>query len=534
MTDRRDIDIIVIGAGASGMTAALAAATAGATVTLIEKSGKIGGTAAVSGGIVWAPINDHIPADDPDDRAAALAYFGSLAPDTQQSDVLAGFIDHAAVAVRFLEAQTRIRFTPLPGYPDYYLDRPGARPQGGRALDSGLFPYADLGDWSDKVLVAEAYPVAVAETPLGGGSPPASEVLGARMARDERGFGQALVGALLEACLAAKIDIRLGADAKDLVKENGRVVGIRLADGTALSAARGVILASGGFEWNADLARTFLRGPITHPASPPGNNGDGLSLAMAAGAALGNMTSAWWCPTLLTDQFWENGAPRATPVLIERTLPGSIIVNAAGRRFCNEAVNYSAIAGAFHAFDPNRYDYPNMPAWLVFDHAYKTRYPVASASPGDEVPDWMTCAPTLAALAKTLEIESATLFETVARFNVDASQGIDRDFQRGASPYARFYGDRSREGALATLGPLETAPFYAVPLHLGVLGTNGGARTDADGRVLGHNGEVIPGLYAVGNVMAAPTGGIYAGAGGTLGPALTYGYLAGRHAAGSN
>ena len=255
---------------------------------------------------------------------------------------------------------------------------------------------------------------------------------------------------------------------------------------------------------------------------------------MASGASLANMTNAWWCPTLLTDQCWENGGQRATPVLIERTLPGSIIVNAAGKRFCNEAVNYSAISGAFHAFDPNRYDYPNMPAWLVFDHAYKMRYPVASAPPGAAVPAWMTRAPTLAALADALPADGDALEKTVARFNAGAAQGIDRDFARGASAYDRFYGDRSRGGAFATLGTLATGPFYAVPLHLGVLGTSGGARTDAAGRVLDHGGDVIPGLYAAGNVMAAPTGGIYAGAGGTLGPALTYGYLAGRHAASGN
>jgi hypothetical protein len=217
-------------------------------------------------------------------------------------------------------------------------------------------------------------------------------------------------------------------------------------------------------------------------------------------------------------------------VLIERTLPGSIIVNGAGKRFCNEAVNYSAIAGAFHAFDPNSFSYENRPAWLLFDHSYKMRWPVGGHPPGDAVPDWMIVAHSLAALAEELNAPAAALEATVARFNEGAVDGIDSDFGRGEASYDRFYGDRSRPGALATLGPVEQPPFYAVPLHLGVLGTNGGARTDGSARVLDHDGVPIPGLFAAGNVIACPTGGIYAGAGGTLGPALTFAYLAGRSA----
>ncbi len=524
-------DVIVIGAGAGGLMAALTAARSGASVLLLEKAARLGGTAAVSGGIVWAPMNHHIDAADPDDRAAALAYFGALEGGDIDDDVLAGFIDHAAAAVQFIEANSRVRFAPLQGYPDYYLDRPGARPQGGRALDSGLFPYAELGEWRDRVAVATAYPLTVAETPLGGAiALPDPAIMAARMKRDERGFGQSLVAGLLEACLAAGVEIRLGSGVTGLVHTHGRVTGVALG-GSHIDAHRGVIVSTGGFEWNEALSRCFLKGPIAHPASPPTNTGDGLKLLMAAGAALGNMTSAWWCPTIVTDERWDDGSPRAVPALIERTLPGSIIVNAAGQRFCNEAVNYSAISGAFHAFDPGRYAYANLPAWLVFDADYKSRHPVATAMPGTPPPDWMLSAPDLASLARLMGVPAGALGATVARFNAAAITGDDPDFGRGRSPYDRFYGDRSKAGALATLGPLLTAPFHAVPLHMGVLGTNGGARTDDHGRVLGHDGAVIPGLYAAGNVMAAPTGSIYAGAGGTLGPALTYGWLAGRDAA---
>ena len=526
-----DLHIIVLGAGASGMTAALAAAHHGARVTLIEKSAKIGGTAAVSGGIVWAPSNRHIDPAEPDDRDAAMAYFEALGCDPERREVLEGFVAGAADAILFIEQVTSLRFAALPGYPDYYADRPGARPRGGRALDSGLFGFGALGEWRDRVVTAEVYPLALSETPLGGCTTAlAPEVIGARIAADKRGFGQALVGGLLAACLANGIAIRRETEVTAIRIGGGRATGVTLRDGEEI-AADAVIVATGGFEWNGELARAFLRGPIAFPASPPSNRGEGLTLLMSTGAALGNMTSAWWCPTIVTGQKWDDGEPRAVPVLIERTLPGSIIVNREGRRFCNEAVNYSAIEGAFHAFDPNRYAYPNMPAWLVFDRRYKTQWPVASAPPGDEVPDWMASAPSAQQLGVCIGVDGAALASTIAQFNDNAVQGIDPEFDRGARSYDRFYGDRSRAGALATLGPLDTPPYYAVELHLGVLGTNGGAMTDAVGQVVGHDGATIPGLYAVGNVMAGPTGGVYAGAGGTLGPALTYGFLAGRHAA---
>ena len=529
-------DVVIVGAGAAGMIAALAAAKAGASVIVIEGAAKLGGTAAVSGGIVWAPCNDHMGGTD--SREAALAYFSALDNGDLRADVLEAFVDTAAEALRFLEGNSHVRFTPLGGYPDYYGDRPGAMHEGGRALDSGLFSYDALGEWRDKVATGTVYPLTLSETPLGGGSGVvAPEVIARRIAADARGFGQALVGGMLEACLAAGVDFRLEHRLASLCEQGGAITGLIAqtpAGDIQIDARRGVIVATGGFEWNPDLAQTFLRGPIAFPASPPSNMGGGLTALMRAGAALGNMTSAWWCPTIATGETWPDGNLRAHPVLIERTLPGSLIVNRAGRRFCNEAVNYSAIAGAFHAFDPASYSYPNLPAWLIFDHAYKLRWPVAGAMPGEAVPDWMVKGETLADLAAKLDLPPAALENTITRFNADAQQGHDSEFGRGEAAYDHFYGDRSQPGARATLGPLAAAPFYAAPLHLGVLGTNGGAKTDATARVLGHDGAPIAGLYGAGNAIACPTGSIYAGAGGTLGPALTFGYIAGRQAAGAN
>lgn len=530
-------DVVVIGAGASGLAAAIAAHDTGAHVRLIDKSTTVGGTAAISGGVVWAPANAHMPAGERDaDRAAALAYFHALSADLDD-DVLAAFVDGAGEAIAFLESATPLSFAVLEGYPDYYLDRPGARAKGGRALDTDLFDFNKLGAWRDRIFTSGMIQrLMLRETPLGGATTmPSMETFQARIQNDLRGFGQALVGALLAGCLDRGIEPMLDAPVRRLLVEDGAVVGVEYTlagQAHRLMARRGVILATGGFEWNAELARTFLRGPLTHPASPPMATGDGLKLAQRVGAGLGNMTSAWWAPTITpSGEAWPDGTPRSAPVLIERTLPGSLMVNRRGKRFCNEATNYSALGGAFQQFDPNTYDWANLPAWLIFDADYKSRYAVGPAPPGPDTPDWIVSAPSLAELAGLIGCDAAGLEASVARFNGHAAEARDPDFGRGESPYDIFYGDRSRAGAAGTLGPLLAAPFYAVPITMGALGTNGGVRTDACGRALDPDGEVIEGLYAAGNVMAAPTGSVYAGAGGTLGPALTFGVISGRHAA---
>ena len=528
-------DVIVLGCGPAGLAAALAAHEAGASVVLLERDARVGGTGAVSGGVIWVADNPRMRAAGMEDsREEALAYFRSLDHGDLVDETLAAFVDRGPEALAFLEDIGALKVALLEGYPDYYLDRPGAKPEGGRALDHDLFALGELGDWAGRITAIEdVKPMMLRETPLGGGTGVVEpEEMARRIAADERGFGQAMVGRLLKACLDRGIEPRTGVAVARLIEEDGRVVGVELADGSAMRARRGVVLATGGFEWDADMRQTFLRGPMEAPASPPTATGTGHKLAMAAGAKLGNMTQAWWAPTLAPpDRHWAGGEQRAEPVLIERTCPHSLMVNRAGRRFCNEAANYSALAGAFHAFDPQSYDYQNLPAWLVFDADYVERYPIGTRLPGQPVPDWVTRADTLKALGEKIGVDAAALADTARRFNAHARQGHDPDFLRGTNAYDHFYGDRSREGAFMTLGPVETAPFYAVEIHMGLLGTNGGARTDGAARILGHDGEPIPGLYGAGNAIACPTGGIYAGAGGTLGPALTYGVIAGQSAA---
>ncbi len=538
---KKEFDIVVLGAGASGMMAALSAHENGSSVGIFEKQSLIGGTAGISGGIIWAPMNSHMKkAGIDDDRSKSIEYFMSLSQGDINQPLLEAFIDNCGEALDFLEEKTDAKFSILDGYPDYYLDRPGALKGGGRALDNHLFDFSILGDWASKVRNnGMPLPLTLAETPLGGGTGVIpDDIMSERLAKDSRGFGQALVGALLKGCLDRGIEPYLDTKAKKLIKNDERITGIEIEKNgqtETIIARRGVIIATGGFEWNKDFVTTFLRGPLRAPASPPGNDGDGLLMAQEAGASLGNMTSAWWSPVLsIPGDNWPEGGQKSSPILIERTLPHSLMVNKSGKRFCNEATNYSALAGAFHFFDPNKYGYPNLPAWIVFDSTYRDKYPFANIMPGSENPSWMKTSPTLDGLANELDIDSENLVSTIQNFNSFVEEGDDKEFFRGKSDYDSFYGDRSQSGVYSTLGKLEKAPFFAVEINIGALGTNGGARTDEYGRVISASGNIIEGLYTVGNAMAGSTGSVYAGAGGTLGPALTYGYLAGQHAAGNN
>ena len=544
MADSEITEVLIIGAGAAGLTAAVAAHDSGAKVTVIEKCAKLGGTAAVSGGIVWVPSNPQMQEKGiPDNREDALAYFRSLDHGEMKDDTLEAFVDEGASALKFLTERGALQLHLLEGYPDYYLDNPGAKADGGRALDNALFEFTSLGEWSDKVYHGgEIVRMMLLETPLGGGSGIVDpEEMSRRIEGDFRGWGQALIGRLLKACLDRDIEILLETTARRLEVQDGRVVGATVTHGAAeftIFARRGVVLATGGFEWDEELKTTFLRGPLTSPASPPTNTGDGLKMALSVGAGLGNMTSAWWIPTLSeSDAKWpDNGAPekdaqRSFPVLIERTLPHGLMVNREGKRFCNEATNYSALAGAFQSFDPATYGYHNLPAYLIVDSQYRGRYPIASVMPGDSLPEWIVEAEDLAGLADAIGVDAEQLEATVSRFNAHAENANDPDFGRGMSAYDRFYGDRSRDGAAATLGKVEAGPFFAVRIDLGALGTNGGPRTNGMAQVLNVYGGVIPGFFGAGNVISNPTGSVYAGAGGTLGPALTFGYIAGHSVA---
>jgi 3-oxosteroid 1-dehydrogenase len=535
-----DYDVVVLGTGAAGLVAALSAAEGGARVGLFERSDWVGGTSAMSGGVIWMPNNHHMLeagiADSPED---ALAYLHSLSLGYLDPEVAAAFVDEGPTAVRWIEDHTPCRFFVVDGYPDYHPEHPGGKPGGGRSLDNRVFSFDELGPWADRVRNQRGpNPTTLSDTATGGATtPPDPEMIRQRLERHENGLGPALVGGLLKGCLDRGIEPHLEHRATGLIITDGRVTGVRFETPTGpveATAKRGVVLATGGFEWAEELTRTYLRGPMTGPASTPTNTGDGLRMAVAAGAELGNMTGAWWVPVARIPGEEKWGAPRVRLVLPERTRPRSLMVNGRGVRFCNEAANYNALGGVFHQFDPATFSYPNQPAWLVFDHTYRLAYDILGFPACDEPLDWLVSGSTLAELADGIGVPTAALEATVARFNELVAAGADTDFGRGTSAFDHFNGDRRLPAPYTTLGPLDQGPYYAMRIESGTLGTNGGPRTDAKARVRAVGGGVVNGLFAAGNVMASPTGMAYGGAGGTLGPAVTFGYIAGREAAGSD
>ncbi len=533
-----NFDVVVVGTGAAGLTAAIRAAEDGARVGLFEKADTVGGTSAWSGGMVWIPNNPLMAAlGVPDSREAALTYLASLSNGLIDEKLAAAFVDTGPEMVEWLAANTQVTFSTIAGFPDYHPEHPGGRPNGGRSLECALFPFSELGSWAERVTLGYQLRgnITMSETPLGRGAPdgvPAQE-LARRRIKDERGAGQGLIGRLLRGCLDRGVVPRTGMRAESLMITDEKVSGVEFSSpsgGLVAHTRGGVVLATGGFEWDEDLVRTFLRGPMTRPVSVTTNTGDGLRMVMRIGAQLGNMREAWWVPTI--DVPHPERGRVAWQVNGERSRPHCIMVNDLGHRFTNEAASYNAFGAAFHVIEPNTFEYTNHPCWMIFDQHYLTRYGLAGYRGQDPLPEWMFRANSLDDLAAVTDVPAADLAATVVRWNTHALVGADPDFGRGQSVYDRWWGDPRFEGLPAsTIGPLDSPPFYAVRVRSGTLGTKGGPRTDTEARVLDVDGQPIPGLYAAGNVMASCMGMAYGGGGGTLGPAMVFGYLAGRHAA---
>jgi 3-oxosteroid 1-dehydrogenase len=531
-----ECDVIVLGTGAAGLTAAISAHEHGAEVAVFEKSDQLGGTSAWSGGMLWIPDNPHMRAAGiPDSTAEALEYLDSLSLGMIDGELARVLIETGPEMVSFLEERTPVQFRLVPRFPDYHPEHPGGKPGGGRSLECPLYPFDELGEWASRVTVGTQLTgrLSMSETPLGRGAPdgvPRAE-LERRAVRDERGAGLALVGRLLRACLDRGIEPRTSMRATELVVVDGAVRGVRFdATEGAVGARGGVVLATGGFEWDDALVRSFVRGPLTHPVSVPTNTGDGLRMAMRVGVALGNMREAWWLPVV--DIADRAGQPMRWQVNGERARPHSIMVNRQGRRFVNEAANYNALGAAFHEIDVTTFEYANLPCWIVVDEQFVRKFGFVGYRGEGAPPSWLTRAESIEALSEQLGIPPRALRDTVERFSAMATDGADVDFGRGRSAHDTWWGDPALTGRIdATLGPVDTAPFYAIEVHPGALGTKGGPRTDVNGQVLDVDGVPLPGLYAAGNVMASVMGMTYGGAGGTLAPAMVFGYLGGRHAA---
>jgi len=538
-----EFDIIVAGSGAAGMTAALTAARLGATVVVLEKTAAFGGSTARSGGGIWAPGNAVLRragiADTPEDASAYLAY---VTGDDAPAPLRRALLEHCPAMLDLVLAATPLRLAWVPGYADYYPEAPGGRacgrsiepvPFDGRLLGAELTrlnkPYLPV---PDGVAVTQADYRWLSLGPRHPRAVLAGAKVAGRLARRLLGhrmlsLGQALAAGLRAGLAASGVPVWLDTPLTGLVSTDGRVTGVRVVrDGkpTMIRARRGVLIATGGFERNEEMRRQYQQSPIgtSWTTGAAGNTGDGIVAGQALGASVALMDDAWWGPSIPLP-----GGPYFC--LAERSLPGCVLVNGAGQRFVNESAPY---VDAVHAmYEGNTAENPHIPSWLLFDQRYRDRYVFAGLPPGRPFPRrWYAAgsvfrAPDLAGLGDAIGVDAGALAKTVARFNDFARNGTDEEFSRGDSAYDRYYGDpRCRPNP--NLAPLDQAPFYAAKIVPGDLGTKGGLRTDERARVLRADGSVIGGLYAAGNASASVMGHSYAGAGATIGPAMTFGYIA--------
>ena len=550
-TERAEFDVVVVGSGAAGMTAALTAAHHGLRVVVIEKTDRFGGSTARSGGGLWLPGNEVLrTAGVRDTPGRARAYLAYVAGDGVTQARQRALLEHGPAMLAFVRASTPVDFAWVPGYADYYPEAPGGLAQG-RSIEPVPLDGRVLG--AELARLNPAYapaPNGITITQadyrwlsLGPRHPRAmlatAKILG-RMARTRLlrqpmlSLGQALAAGLRAGLLAREVPVWLGTPMTGLRMTDGRVTGVEVTrDGrpALIRAGRGVVLAAGGFEHNEQMRRRYQRQPIgtEWTTGAAGNTGDAITAGDAAGAALDLMDDAWWGPSIPL-----SGGPYFC--LAERSLPGCLLVNGAGQRFVNESAPY---VDAVHAMYDGHCDaVPHIPSWLITDQRYRNSYVFAGLPPRKPLPRrwYAACAvyraPTVAELADQVGIDPAALAKTVVRFNEFAQAGRDEDFHRGNSAYDRYYSDPRRRPN-PCLAPLDTPPFYAVKIVPGDLGTKGGLRTDERARVLRADGTPIAGLYAAGNTSAAVMGHSYAGAGATIGPAMTFGYLAALDLAGA-
>jgi 3-oxosteroid 1-dehydrogenase len=525
-----EVDVVVLGSGGAALTAALTAAVAGASVEVFEKAPTVGGTTAVSGGVVWIPAHNRSPEGELT-TADALRYLRAQSLDAMDDTLVETFVRTGPAMLDFVEENSNVRFEIATGFPDYRPELPGGQPGGGRSLIPVPFDLDRLGEWATRIT---AFPIDFSNVGFDAETRARLHAAADGQPGNLCVAGAALIAGLLNGLLDAGAKVHINARAEQLIADAGEIIGVQVAlpEGSIrVRARRAVILGTGGFEWDPALTQAFLRGPMHGAVSPPYNTGDGLRMAMAQGADLANMGEAWWVPIIQIPGDTIEGKPRSRSVRLERTRPRSIIVNAAGKRFVNEACDYNSMAGAFQYLDP-RGGYVNDRAWIVFDSVHMQRYGFLGVEPGQPAPDWFCESADLAELAAKTGIDADGLTRTIQEWNRHVSAGADPDFGRGSSAYDGYWGDDSATTlAGKTLGPIDTAPYYAVPVRIGAMGTKGGPRTDEDGRVLHVSGDPIPGLFAAGNAMGGATGRAYGGAGGTIGPAMVFGYRAGHAAA---
>lgn len=551
----QQFDVIVVGSGAGGMTAALCAAGEGLSAVVLEKASVYGGTTAVSGGGIWIPCNDDIAVNGGQDSyEEALRYMQLLTAGEVPQPRIEAYLQNAPKMVRHLAARFGVRFRSVPLYPDYYPDKPGGK-DGHRSMEPVEFKANKLGEEFSRqrppfkgtqLLGRISMNQVEAHVLFTKGKGWVGLILRMLLGywfdliwrfkskRDRRlTLGQALVAQLRHALLKKKVPLWLDSGMQSLVEERGRVVGVVVKQGSKtlrLRAERGVVLASGGFEANQAMREQYLPQPTksSWTGAPPINEGDGIRAGLALGARLGFMNLVWGSPTVHVP-----GAASQTTLFVERCMPGCMIVNKKGKRFVNEAAAYPDVVTAMYEDDAKGNG--AVPAWLVFDATFRHKYPAglflpAQMQPDSSLPkDWLDKvyyrADSLEALASKIGVDAKGLVETAKKIGHYAASGRDLEFGKGDTTIDRYYSDPQNQPN-PCLGPVAKAPFYALRLDAGEIGTKGGLWADERARVLREDGSVIAGLYATGNCSAAVMGKTYAGAGSTLGPAMTFGYIA--------
>lgn len=561
-------DLLVVGSGAGGLSAAVTAAQLGLDVVVLEKEPVFGGTSAWSGGWMFIPRNPLARAAGINESLAAVReYLAGVVGDAARSPRMEAFLAHGPAMVQFHLDHTALRFVDGNAVPDFHGRLPGAR-DGGRSVCAAPFDASCLGSHLGR-LRPPLHLLTFLGMSIGGDlrhfmragrAADSFRYVARRVLRHGwdllwlgqgslRLGGNALIAALLRSALDRNVGLFEGHSVESLLVESGCVVGARVrrtanAQVHEIRARCGVVLACGGFPHDPERIATLFphaRDARSHwSAAPRSNTGDGLRLGEAVGAVVdsGLADPGAWCPVSLVPDSHSPVGFTAFPHLAERGKPGLIAVDAAGERFVDEAGDYHTFMRALFERCAKRFPGQPVQAWLIADHRFQRRYGLGHAKPFPLPTRWhrrvgyLKRAPSIEALATVCGIDPRGLARTVARFNEDARRGRDPEFGRGETAYERMQGDPEHDGPNPCVAPIEHAPFYAVRIVPGSLGTFAGLKTDAHAQVLNARGEPIAGLYAVGNDMASVMAGHYPSGGITLGPAMTFGYILAHHAAG--
>jgi 3-oxosteroid 1-dehydrogenase len=550
MTEWDDtVDVVIVGSGGGGMVAARGAADPGASALVLEKQKQVGGSTAMSGGIVWVPDNPVMRAEGvPDSYEDAMVHFEAVVGDVGPCSSFErrhAFLTAGPEMVKFLQ-QSGVRFVYCRGYSDYYSSAKGGHDLG-RGIEPVPFNGRALGPWLEHlqpglaqslglaVMTNEARSLSHYNRSVRAFTISARVVIRTYAARLRRQAlltnGASLIAQMLNIAIARGIPIWTEAPLAELIVESGRVVGVHtVRDGSPVRvrARRGVVLAAGGFAHSAEM-REEHGGDQPNRArwsiANPGDTGEVLQAAMRIGAKTDLMDEAWWLPSPRTGRFGQSTLDQA------RQRPRTIYVDAAGQRFVNESNSYMEVGKEMYARDKtNR----AVPCWLIFDDRYRKRYAHQRSRPGRFPRTLLESgllkqAWTLKDLANMCNIDPAGLSETVERFNQNALRGVDPDYGRGESAYNRALGDPHHK-VHPCLGPIDEPPYYAVQVVPGDIGTCGGVVTDEHAQVVDQEDRPIGGLYATGNGTATVMGRHYLGPGASIANTMVFGYLAARHA----